>query len=281
MNMFDILKPKPQYTVQMIHDEVDQAGESSLRQAQQILQEAAQKHDLSHAELARRLGFVSSQEVKQASSLIPTQQLAEQLQTYMEYYEGDKIIPIKEFDRICAKYGLIKAPIAFYTGNVPYKNLQEIDRGKATLHPMEDEMYFKITQFDDSASIAVRATLRSKKHRVPSGYSRRGIETDRWEAGRMVSDYLKQQFNITHRPTDILTRVEITRIPRGGLIIAATKDQFDLRKLKGDKSGLGYSTEAISVVLNEKDPIVFEYLEGDFVRVRTKWGAEEKIQELQ
>lgn len=278
---FNILKPKPQYTVQMIHDEVDQAGELSLRQAQQILEDAAKKQDLSHAELARRLGFVASQEVKQASGLIPTQQLAEQLQTYMEYYEGDKIIPLKEFDRICAKYGLIKAPIAFYTGNVPYKNLQEIDRGKATLHPMEDEMYFKITEFDDSASIAVRATLRSKKHRVPRGYSHCTIDTDRWEAGRMVADYLKKEFNITHRNSDILRKVEITRISRNGLIIAATKDQFDLRKLKADKSGLGYSTEAISVVLNEKDPIVFEYLEGDFVRVRTKWGAEEKIQELQ
>ncbi len=62
----------------------------------------------------------------------------------------------------------------------------------------------------------------------------------------------------------------VQTIGQSGLFIAAPPSHFDLKELKKKtKHGWFSITEVVA-----KDPIVFEYVRGGFVRILTKWGLE-------
>lgn len=75
---------------------------------------------------------------------------------------------------------------------------------------------------------------------------------------------------------------DYSELSRKGLFIAAPKSHFDMSKLtQATERGYYEGVNEIKVDINTKDPIAFEFLQGDetypdgFVRIISKWGTDD------
>lgn len=290
--MLDFLKKPKQFTIQEIHDEFDQSGERTLAEARAILAEATVEKDA--AKLAAELGFVKSKPVVAAMKLLPTKDLAVKLESYQAQYPAQKFLTVAELERICVKYGLIYAPVEAYTEDIPKQNLIEIASAKQRdhAHTPEREYLFCITVYSEEAGIGVKWRFMNTWHKLPqqfvderllsSGHSSWITSSNETTIGGFVSKYLSSLgYN-----KKVYQRLEVQTRENEGLFIAATPDHFDLKDLEASKNGLGYSKVSKTQIVDEdrkpvKDPIVFQYMKGGFIRVITKWGAEANDPALQ
>jgi hypothetical protein len=116
-----------------IHEAFYSADERLLQQAKDLLANPRLDKAI-YAERLGALGFGSAKPVKEAIAIaenhLKAGDLIKGIEHWRMYYPGNKFITEEEVKRICEKYGLLLGDAANYTGDVPEKNLCEIEAFK-------------------------------------------------------------------------------------------------------------------------------------------------------
>jgi len=122
-----------QKTIEKIHRKFDTAGEKALLEAKAILASPEIKN-LKKIERFKKIGFTSGKPIKDAEAASQKQQQAletvEAIEYYQMYYPSYKWISEAHIEKICKKYGLLYGKSESYLGDIPEKNLSEIEAFK-------------------------------------------------------------------------------------------------------------------------------------------------------
>jgi hypothetical protein len=118
-------------TIEKIHNEFNIAGNVLLTEALMLINASKSIND-SKLNRLKDIGFELSKDIKEAQRIINNKAISEKLALTIEYYKNKyplyKYITLEKIKEICKKYGLIYASVKRYTGFVPEKNLNEIEK---------------------------------------------------------------------------------------------------------------------------------------------------------
>lgn len=273
-----ILYMSPKEVVEKIHAEFDSAYEREQAAMQKLIDGLEIPTEVEVEQRASRLkalGFENAEVVRQAQKFeekrktIETERLslfesAKKMKMYQEAYRFQKIISFKELQRICKKYGLIYAPVSAYKGDVPDKNITEIENAAKVRydHVAKDLIYGRITKFYDSSSTARKVkNMLSEWCLINDDFSGDGESTFR--------HYLYEQGIREWGSRFLVSTAEKKKIIRSGYHICAPKSDFNTKGLEMDEFGY---TNVITRKI--EDPIVFDFLKHGYCRVISKWGLE-------
>jgi hypothetical protein len=244
--------------IEKIHNEFDTAGEKLLAEAKQIL---AQEHDTSKGDRLKSLGFTKCASVELASKIklekAQSKETAERVQYYQQWYPNQKFITEAIVKQICEKYNLVCAEVSYYKGDVPEKNVAEMEAFKLR----DEDKDIQTFSTDDEY------------------YYRMGMERQEQSMGRTIYNPFGFDSSINgflglagaqQRPTLGLGQssrpragIEKSRQQKPFSICAPEKD-FDMRNLIRS----GHKLE-----LHIPDPIVLQPVKGGYLVV-SKWGLE-------
>lgn len=278
-----------------IHLAFDSAQDRLLAEAKAILAQSGPSVEallINQATRLSNLGFTNAKLVKEvekkkvaADTSAKTKELTKAEAELIEYYKVTypfiKFLTEAELDRICDKYNLVYAPVANYLGNVPEKNLRDIETAQPLhrneLKPAPSDQPFAIIRHNDDSALD-RVIVYNMKG--ISGSSKIG-KCLRSEVGLQVNlrandansrshltKYLESRYPELKGHLDRWFTAEMRSEKRTGLFIAAPRSEFDLTGLKKNKKGFFAFTE-----FKVEDPIVFRYCRGG-IQVLTKWGIE-------
>lgn len=276
--MLSNLFKNPNKIVQEIHNEIDSAQDRLLDETDLLLKELKiqTESDINHkVERLCKIGFIKSKSVieyqnlqfslsKQKQKFNEIVDISNNIRYFKNKYPLQKFLTETELNRICKKYKLIHAPIGNYIKDVPEKNLLEIEKC-VKLNVNEQRKTRIIFKYKDDFLNSV--TFKQSKE------IRRGIDiTDIMNDKDWLSnnEILKKYYRINYNLCQYENLgSEITHEDLSGLFIAAPKSHFDLKNLK--KTGLfSYNF----TLIQQNDPIVFEYCGKKLIRVISKWGLE-------
>ena len=117
--------------IEQIHNEFDNASDFILQEAQKILAEA-EKQDVGKGQRLQKLGFYKTQKALQFSTIDKQIKLSheqmDKINKMKEQYPNYKYIPLDIVEIVCKKYNLGCAQADCYTGDIPEKNLVEIEK---------------------------------------------------------------------------------------------------------------------------------------------------------
>lgn len=256
--------------IQEIHNEFDTAEDRLLCEAQKIISSNSEKVVYDKAKRLKDAGFVNTELVLMASAkqqaLVNGKEQADLIMYYKQKYPFQKFITQQELDRICNKYGLVYAPVANYTKEVPDKNLFDIENAEEVdvLDRVENEYWIEITKSYYERKIP---SNQPKKFILPKEIKRSYLSTNhsasRWS---ILNTHLS---GFSDSSTWFVENHTCTEIKKEGLFIAAPMSHFKMDGLK-KKGRFGFLNISITEV---KDPIVFRYVRGG-IQIITKWGLE-------
>lgn len=233
--------------IQQIHDEFDAAENNLLKSAKEILAVSA---DTTKGERLHKLGFANSKVAVDSLQLISdknfNKQLAEAIEYFRIYYPNNKFITENMVQSICKKYGIVLAEAEYYQGDVPEKNLSEIE--SFTLRN-EDCNKLHIGWHDNEGR-----RLNTKTADGYYGY----MQNERWGSFIHVEDQTKT-----------------IHFDKPAFKICASVKDFDIRNLRLKE---GYKLE-----LHIPDPVVLQPVTHETIKgylVISKWGLEGDDKEL-
>lgn len=232
-------KVDTQAIIAEIHNEFDTAGEKLLNEARRILQS---DYDTSKGERLKSIGFTSSKDAINAEAKLKEKkeqkELAELIGYYELYYPNNKFITEPIVKQICEKYGLFFADVSYYKGDVPEKNVSEIENFKLRTQDMTVTYPYKamLLRHAQSDMMAQLANVRRGTPSIP-----------RYE----MPEITPEQYNMEH-------------LEKPDYKICAPESDFDTTYLKKK----GYKLELII-----PDPIVLQPVKGGYLIV-SKWGLE-------
>lgn len=230
----------PNVLVAEIHNEFDTSTERLLNEAKLILS----KSDKSANEKADRLkglGFRQSKIVSETSDRVKKEKsskdLADSIFYFKQWYPNNKFITEEEVKNICKKYKLIFAEVSYYIGDVPEKNISEIE-----IFKLREEDMLKVSNYDDYINRMMR------QNRLGGlGNIGMGLRAINYEPA------------IIKPPKEI-----IVRSVRPEFKICASAKDFDTSSMIVSD---GYK------LMNIPDPIVLQPVKGGYLIV-SKWGLE-------
>ncbi len=315
MKLFSFKKSEADI-IQEIHNEFDTAPDRLLQEALNILQSTEdskielESDIVDKASRLEKLGFTRNKAVtkkteieaynKQKDSIIKlTVKEAEGIKYYSNKYPFMKFLTEKELDRICDKYGLIYAPVDYYTETVPDKNLSEIENhqiidkqdemgNSVTWEFVNDNPYYSETfnkiikllgknTFTEKEIEDVYLKYLDKNLSIYSKVSYSGVkDLTYYDYECLNLFYALSNNKIICDKIIICDGIKHTE-EREGYFIAAPKEHFDLKDLTANPNNKGFYKRT-SVV--KKDPIVFKYVKGG-VLIISKWGLEANDEALQ
>lgn len=295
--MFEIFKEKSKVNVvQLIHEEFDSTSARLLAEAREILNRPIpvfvnlENKVEQRAIRLRSLGFENAPDVIkeygrqqkiatiEEQMKIKTEEYTRQkaaasvIETYNTRYPFLKFITEEELDRICAKFGLIYAPVSKFKGEVPEKNLIEIENAKSVITQdlASNRYFYKPTDLRGQERILRKFFKKNPEVEIESDavntYASH-ISPDRRFMYKSLKKYGIEDPMYTSFP-DMPCEIRVEDRQKG-LFIAATPDNFILDKGK-KTSTFGYSEFS---TYKYDDPIVFRYCK-DGIQVITKWGLE-------
>lgn len=155
----EIVNPVPvAEKIRRIHNAFDIAGESALREANNILEQKADDELIKKAELLKSLGFTATAEVLSLNEKIKVLDEAKQkaaiIAKYSEKYPQYKFILKEQVSEICEKYGLVCGEANLYKGTIPDKNIQEI----ANFKVLPEDTYYEYRSFGHRTVVSGRHT---------------------------------------------------------------------------------------------------------------------------
>lgn len=242
-------KEKAQKIIEQIHFEFDSSTEFLLMEAKEII--ANTKLD-EKAERLRTIGFTSTKAVtetdeakkKKEKSLI----LAQAIEYFSMHYPNYKFINEDCVATICKKYELKLGNASDYTGDIPEKNLAEIEAFK--LREEDKQEYTQLYGLN----------LRSMRmYSMP-----RPRYVNRWD---MLSNHLLSEEEIEREKQAAASTPEtepeiIMPRHRPEFMIVAPRQDF--------RSSLWESSDGYTLI---EDPIVLQPVKGGYLIV-SKWGLE-------
>lgn len=261
-------------TVKEIHDEVDGLESVFLNEVNEILNSDALKITKKErkSELAMELGFINSSVVKEAEqikdnrlTLIQKTERAKLLEEYKLSYPLDKIIPLSMFEEVCEKYGLIVAPVENYIKDIPEKNLLELKNSKPTSdeHHPDDFLVLSNVTFMFGHTDEYKKYINSFIGKNLSDYNINQFFDEEANMSKIAKEFIGDKGNkwfCREATFDVCSRK--------CLYVSAPPSHFNTEGLRE----LGkHHLKVVGII--EEDPIVFEYLKGDLIRIRTKWGT--------
>lgn len=263
-------------TVKEIHDEVDGLELEFLSEVNSILNSDAlvESKEERKSKLAQELGFVNSSVVSEArkivddrETLIVKTETAELLKMYKQHYPLDKIITVSMFEEVCDKYGLIIAPVENYIKDIPEKNLLELRNSKSTLneHYSDDFLVLSSVTFMGGHTESYQEYIRSF---IGQNISTYGAKVNKFDNEESNIELLAKSFNGDRGNKWYCYAATFEICTKKGLYVSAPPSHFNTEGLK--KVGK-HHLKVIGII--EEDPIVFEYLKGDLIRIKTKWGT--------
>lgn len=250
-NILNLFKSSNQIVAE-IHSEVDSAQDRLLKEAYTLLESIPVNNAAQISRRLKVLGFENSSNVVESDKVSAEKQSALDRAGMISYYKQSypflKFLTEDELDRICKKYDLIYMPVQNYIGEVPEKNLIEIENSQSIkqVDLPEDKTWTDVIYYSYNYKNGWPLT-------IP------GNITDRWDAERYIRTINKDASNN-------INGVRTFREKRGGLFICAPKSKF-----KGKSKAITFT--------ESKDPIVFRYVRGG-VQVLTKWGIEGRDESL-
>lgn len=214
-----------------IHSDFDKITESLLNEARQIV-----SVDASKGERLSKLGFTNCDAVKIHEVKSWMKKRLETILYFEMHYPGYKYITLDAAADICKKHGLVMADCSFFKGDIPEKNISDIER-------------FRLREEDKQECFCVDEHYGSGSHSY--GY---------YKPRKLGMDYFRSDF-VKVKDESIKSVFE-----QPSFVICATKDEFDTKYMKIED---GYK-----LVLDLPDPIVLQPVKDGYLIV-TKWGIED------
>jgi hypothetical protein len=263
--MFKLFKSERQ-VIEEIHNEFDTAEDRLLSSADNLLKELNLKttNEITNkVERLKAIGFTNTPTVKRQSEINQvmgtSQEQAELIRYYKQEYPFLKFLTEVELNKICKKYNLVYMPIENYIGEVPDKNIVDIENAKPRKDQdkPEDKKWCEIKK-DNSfwltgAGGSWCGIWGKEWYRIPKRINDKHFRSN-WE----VNEYLQEERGFKTRY--LVSGIKNFTQDRQGLFICAPKSQF---------VGKDRSISLFEV----KDPIVFRYCRGG-IQVLSKWGLE-------
>lgn len=255
-----------QKLIAQIHSEFDSTQERLLREAEAIISNNHVPYsEFNKANRLAKIGFVNNKFVtdtqRRHGVVVRSLEEAELIKYYMQNYPFQKFLTEVELERICKKYNLIHMPVENYIGDVPEKNLIDIENAmpldeydipedKIWCELKRDNSFF-LTSGDGGNWCGIWG---SEWYRIP-----KRIEGRHFDSHFSADRYLHTQgFKTEYLFSEVTNFIE----ERKGLFICAPPSEF-----KGKNSKISFFVPEV------KDPIVFRYVRGG-IQVITKWGLE-------
>lgn len=219
-----------------IHNEFDTAGEKLLQEAKAIIAET----DCDKGERLKSLGFSSAKPVQESNVAKMNKKLAETIEYYRQYYPHNKFITEAVVEAICKKYNLLCGQVSSYIGDVPEKNVREMESFK-----LHKEDMIRRSNIDDYHDMSLRNRMRHSQMMSLGLLAQISQQSYDYSPPQKVTYYeYKEPFKICAPQTD-----------------------FEMSYLRKD----GYKLIP--------DPIVLQPVKGGYLIV-TKWGLEASDESL-
>ncbi len=133
-----------QKVIEKIHKKFDTAGEKLLKEAKRIVSEGFVVNS-DKVDRFMAIGFTSAKIIKDKESDLKKQQEAsetiEAIEYYSLHYPNYKFISEKQIEKISKKYGLLYGAAKNYLGDIPDKNLAEIEAFKLRQEDYYEDIY--------------------------------------------------------------------------------------------------------------------------------------------
>lgn len=284
-----------QQVIEEIHHAFDTAQDRLLKQAQDILSKSVipdfDEKVIQQSERLKKLGFINTQMAKEGDKLlekktkatqqvVSTKEEADLILYYQSKYPFLKFLTEKELDRICDKYKLIHAPVANYIGQVPDKNISDIERAQGLQREDEYETVYHFTcrsYYDKEVALFLKAL--GKKEASFTKKEVRSLLNQHW--GNAPEDWINFDAEWSNTCWWVLTGKLLPKEfqaslwdkcsseQKNGLFICAPKKDFNLDGLDQSSSKGWFSF----IEVTAKDPIVYRYVRGG-CQILSKWGLE-------
>lgn len=261
--------------IKMIHNEFDSSTDSILEETNKILEEANKK-DSEKAQRLQSIGFINTAIVKDFEKIKQLSTEAEEkvklMKEYQDNYPNVKFITEEKVKEICNKYKLICVPVSSYKGNVPNKNLKEIESFHLLNKHEAPDLIKIIKGYYQGRDYSVFQRLAAKKLHLKENCEY--FESD--NPYLYINNYrTKPNFRGTDKRLFWITKFR--RFNRKGLQICAPATQVNIKGLKKLKSlsFLNFTEESFP----SNDPIVLQPVKKGYLII-SKWGLEENIDEV-
>lgn len=229
----------PQALIAEIHEEFDTATDKLLAQAKDILC----KEVGSKGERLKKLGFISTKSASEAETLIRQQEynleISERVEYFRTYYPNQKFITEVLVSHICKKYGLLFGDASYYIGDVPEKNIVEMENFKLREDDLDKLLHGYVTTGTNGRLVM------TKEKTAHFGYLQMGL----FGLNFIAVEDKASTHHYDAKPYKIC---------------ASVKD-FDTHNMRIED---GYKLQQ-----NLPDPIVLQPVKGGYLIV-TKWGLE-------
>ena len=247
-----------------IHNSFDTAQDFLVKEAQAIINDSS-KHDLKKAQRLEKLGFAQAKPVKDQSGLQQKQFEAQRLLDDIEYcriaYPTYKFINEKYIQHICATYGLVWGDADKYCGDIPEKNLAEIEAFKLKAidskkdnrknpFTIDDMLYFQPEQ-DNWKTFQESGMIFSS----PRSYGRNRMANDMMQADIYMQQALMQAAQ---------EREQKEKYAKPVFKMVAPLHDFNLNKAYGDH------VKEFEII---NEPVVLCPLRSGYLII-SKWGLE-------
>lgn len=190
--MFNILTRKKELSKKSMNDMVLEIHDTFYTEVDRLHKQASivkeievkDKELIAKAKRLKDLGFVNTKEVIQANIELgkinaikveneKNKDLIDAINFFSMEYPLYKFITVESVNKICEKYNLIYGPIDKYLGDVPEKNLKQIEQFKIKeeLHCwMEERQYNWVSSSNNNKNISYldsnKAKEREREHRA-------------------------------------------------------------------------------------------------------------------
>lgn len=272
-----VAKPK-KVSAQVVHDEIDAQEEILLQELKDFL-ESKNDSDVEKIALADKLGFRKSMQNRRSAV-----NASKEAKSKMEFYNKIKqeqplykIISMEDFKKVLDKYDLIIGDVGNFVGEIPMKNLKEIEN-TPYLHSEYREDYIlryleEIKSWDtDNANIAQNLYNKyAKKHNfilLLNGTMHDKMRQGHCSSAEVITEFLEfsEEDAINFKDCRVEFDFDYKRI--GNLGIAGKREDFDATFVED------FYSESSPKLIVDEDPIVFRTLKNGFVQIITKWGEE-------
>lgn len=246
--------------VQRIHHEFNTAGETLLKQAQQILN--GNVVDELKVKRLQAVGFNRANDVQKWNKIKLTKEIADFVQYYEHNYPLNKFITEEQVIAINKKYNLVCAPIEMYKGFVPDFNLRQIESFFVKKESDYKKAVVKITQAWNTGVPGGDFLLRRRgANYIHKKLGMKYIPIDHPALNWKRSDELFSAMG------GYVEQFEISNNEKG-LFICAPKKDMDLKGLQ--KLGAIFTS---FTTVNVPDPVVLQPVRGGYLIVAA-WGDE-------
>lgn len=264
--------------IQEIHDAFNNEVDILLKSSNEPLSTYSDKQELlNKSERLKSLGFNSSKPVNEANEEekriknikqinIQKEIVKEALNYFTTKYPLYKFITIDSIKNICAKYGLVYGTVDKYIGDIPDKNLKDIENFKIDYN--DKGLFFSIVFYDPNNE---HYSVNEQRYVDNGWYDFYNNEymNKKFEDTKLNTKDIWNSSGVNH---EIIKNpiIKLEKIKEYPLEIVATVDQFNMNKKELKEF------EVVNSPVNN-DPIVLcpvVYKKVKYYLIITAWGKE-------